>query len=215
MVCFIIWEVSPLNCYFNPTVTIKLHSVHSSGSPIHQGWVCLCSKKPAGAKTQGWLVQGRPWRHAHPWEWEILYASSCKPFLIQRLFSPVFKCISVPVWSLQWWGQQGSSRMDSLGYRNELNIAMSFDLLSFLFVRLLFSLLWFLLIDLLIDWLIYLRKPEGPGVPLASPDGTCQSLRRQDWIFFFWICFQVWIIVINILTSLIGRMLIKPIKEGI
>lgn len=41
--------------------------------------------------------------------------------------------------------------MDSLGYRNELNIAMSFDLLSFLFVRLLFSLLWFLLIDLLID----------------------------------------------------------------
>lgn len=34
-----------------------------------------------------------------------------------------------------------ASRMDSLGYRNELNIAMSFDLLSFLFVRLLFSLL--------------------------------------------------------------------------
>lgn len=33
MVCFIIWEVSPLNCYFNPTVTIELHSVHLSAPP--------------------------------------------------------------------------------------------------------------------------------------------------------------------------------------
>lgn len=48
MVCFIIWEVSLLNCYFNPTVTMELHF----------------SQKPAEAKSERWwLVQGGHWKH--------------------------------------------------------------------------------------------------------------------------------------------------------
>jgi len=48
MVCFIIWEVSPLNCYFNPSVTMNLHFI----------------QKPAEAKLYAPVVQGEHWKPA-------------------------------------------------------------------------------------------------------------------------------------------------------
>lgn len=63
MVCFIIWEVSPLNCYFNPTATIELHSVHSSPHPSGLGLPLL--EEASRCKPQGSLVQGRHWNERY------------------------------------------------------------------------------------------------------------------------------------------------------